>query len=135
MVGQFQRFDRTNKNTPTRKDTNMKQATKSLDLPKPIAAYFTADKGDGDAVSRCFTEDAVVKDEGHTHKGRAAIKAWKTDASSKYEYTSEPFASEEKDGKTIVTSHLVGNFPGSPVDLRFFFKLEGDKIASLEIIS
>src|SRR2546425_7762821 len=135
MVGQFQRFDRTNKNTPTRKDTNMKQATKSLDLPKPIAAYFTADKGDGEAVSRCFTEDAVVKDEGHTHKGRAAIKAWKTDASSKYEYTSEPFASEEKDGKTIVTSHLVGNFPGSPVDLRFFFKLEGDKIASLEIIS
>ena len=114
----------------------MKQAkpTKSLNLPKPIAAYFTADSGDGDAVSRCFTEDAVVQDEGHTHKGRAAIKAWKTDASAKYEYTSEPFACEEKDGKTIITSHLVGNFPGSPVDLRFFFKLEGDKIASLEII-
>ena len=112
----------------------MKQATKSLTLPKPIAAYFTADKGDGDAVSRCFTEDAVVKDEGHTHRGRAAIKAWKRDASAKYEYTSEPFACEEKDGKMIVSSHLVGNFPGSPVDLRFFFKLEGDKIASLEII-
>jgi hypothetical protein len=112
----------------------MKPATKSLNLPKPITAYFTADKGDGDAVSRCFTENAVVKDEGHTHRGRAAIKAWKTDASAKYEYTSEPSACEEKDGKTIVTSHLVGNFPGSPVDLRFFFKLEGDKIASLEII-
>jgi len=41
---------------------------------------------------------------------------------------------EEKDGKTVVTSHLVGNFPGSPVDLRFFFGLEGDKISSLEII-
>ena len=112
----------------------MKQATKSLDLPKPIAAYFTADKGDGEAVSQCFTENAVVKDEGHTHQGRAAIKEWKTDASAKYEYTSEPIACEEKDGKTVVTSHLVGNFPGSPVDLRFFFKLEGDKIASLEII-
>jgi len=112
----------------------MKQATKSLNLPKPIAAYFTADKGDGEAVSQCFTENAFVKDEGHTHKGRAAIKEWKTDASAKYEYTCEPFACEEKDGKTVVTSHLVGNFPGSPVDLRFFFKLEGDKIASLEII-
>jgi hypothetical protein len=43
-------------------------------------------------------------------------------------------ACEEKDGKTVVTSHLVGNFPGSPVDLRFLFKLEADKIASLEII-
>ena len=62
----------------------MKPATKSLNLPKPIAAYFTADKGDGDAVSRCFSEDAVVKDEGHTHRGRAAIKTWKTDASSLY---------------------------------------------------
>jgi hypothetical protein len=41
---------------------------------------------------------------------------------------------EEKDGKIVVTSHLVGNFPGSPVDLRYFFKLEGDKIASLKII-
>ena len=111
-----------------------KPATKSLNLPKPIAAYFTADSGDGEAVSQCFTENAVVKDEGHTHKGRAAIKEWKTDASAKYEYTCEPFACEEKDGKTVVTGHLVGNFPGSPVDLRFFFKLEGDKIASLEII-
>ena len=111
-----------------------KPATKSLNLPKPIAAYFTADKGDGKAVSQCFTENAVVKDEGHTHKGRTAIKEWKTDASAKYEYTCEPFACEEQDGKTVVTSHLVGNFPGSPVDLRFFFKLEGGKISSLEII-
>ena len=112
----------------------MKPATKSLNLPKPIAAYFTADKGDGKAVSRCFTENAVVKDEGRTHKGRAAIKAWKTDASAKYQYTGEPFACEEKNGKTVVTSHLVGNFPGSPVDLRFFFELEGERIISLEII-
>src|SRR2546426_950461 len=134
MVGQFQQFERAGKNTSTRKDTNMKQATKSLNLPNPIAAYFTADKGDGEAVSRCFTEDAVVKDEGHTHKGRAAIKAWKTDASAKYQYTCEPLACEERDGKTVVTCHLVGNFLGSPVDLRFFFQLEGDKIASLEVV-
>ena len=112
----------------------MKQPTKSFNLPKPIAAYFAADRGDAEAISQCFTDNAVVKDEGHTHKGRAAIKEWKTDASLKYEYTCEPIACEEKEGKTVVTSHLVGNFPGSPVDLRFFFKLEGDKIASLEII-
>jgi hypothetical protein len=112
----------------------MKQVTRSLNLPKPVAAHFTADKGDGEAVSRCFTENAVVKDEGHAHKGRAAITEWKSDASAKYAYTCEPFACKEKDGKTVVTGHLVGNFPGSPVDLRFFFKLEGDKIASLEII-
>ena len=112
----------------------MKQATRSLNLSKPIAAYFTADEVDGEAVSQCFTENAVVKDEGHTHKGRAAIKEWKADVSTKYKYTCEPFACEEKDGKTVVTCHLAGNFPGSPVDLRFFFTLAGDKVASLEII-
>lgn len=112
----------------------MKKATKSLSLPQPIAVYFAADKSDGEAISHCFTENAVVKDEGHIYKGRAAIKQWKTDSSAKYEYTSEPFACEVKDGKTVVTSHLVGNFPGSPVDLRYFFKIEGNKIAALEII-
>ena len=107
---------------------------KSLNLPKPIAAYFAADKGDSETFSQLFTENAVVKDEGHTYKGRAAIKQWKTGTSTKYEYTSEPFLCERKDGKTVVTSRLTGNFPGSPVDLRFFFALEGDKIASLEIV-
>lgn len=106
----------------------------TLNLPKPIAAFFAADKADGEAISQCFTENALVKDEGHTYGGRAAIKKWKTDASAKYQYTSEPFACEQKDGVTIVTSRLTGNFPGSPVNLRFFFKLDGDRIASLEII-
>jgi hypothetical protein len=105
-----------------------------MELPKAIAAYFTADKADGETVSQCFTENAVVKDEGHTYHGRAAIKQWKTAASTKYQYTIEPLACEPKGGKIIVTSRLTGNFPGSPVDLRFSFDLEGDRIASLEII-
>lgn len=105
----------------------------SINLPNPIDAYFAADKGDSDAVALCFTENAVVKDEGHTYSGLAAIKQWKTVSSKKYTYTSEPFACEDKDGKTIVTSRVTGNFPGSPVDLRYFFRLDGSKIASLEI--
>jgi hypothetical protein len=110
----------------------MKQ--ESLNLPKPVAAYFDADKGDAEAVAQCFTENAVVTDEGHTYKRQSAIKQWKVGTATKYEYTSVPFACEDKDGKIVVTSRLTGNFPGSPVDLRFFFALEGDKIAALEII-
>ena len=106
----------------------------TLDLPKPVAAYFTADKGDSEALAQCFTEGAVVKDEGQIYNGRAAIRQWKAAVSAKYEYTSEPFACEQRDGKTVVTSRLTGNFPGSPVNLRFFFELDGDRIASLEII-
>jgi hypothetical protein len=104
-----------------------------LKLPEPIAAYFSADKRDGETVARCFTKQAVVKDEGQTHSGPTAIKAWKTETSAKYSYTSEPYAVEQKDGRYIVTSRLSGNFPGSPVDLRFVFRLERGKIAFLEI--
>ena len=106
----------------------------TLELPGPIAAYFAADREDGEAVARCFTEAAVVKDEGRTYRGRAAIRQWKEDAATRYQYTSEPFACEQRDGAVVVTSRLTGSFPGSPVNLRFFFVLDGDKIASLEII-
>ncbi|MDB6084032.1 MAG: hypothetical protein JWN43_1913 [Gammaproteobacteria bacterium] len=105
-----------------------------VDLQKPIATYFVADKGDGEAVARCFTLDGVVKDEGHTYRGRAEIKRWKAATSTKYAYTSEPFSSEQQGAITVVTSRLTGSFPGSPVDLRYFFCLAGDKIASLEIL-
>ena len=106
----------------------------TLDLPKPIAAYFTADKEGAEAVAQCFTEHAVVKDEGQTYRGRAAIKEWKADVSARYQYTSEPLACEQKNGTIVVTSGLTGNFPGSPMNLRCCFGLEGAKIASLEIV-
>jgi hypothetical protein len=106
----------------------------TLNLPEPVAAYFTADKADSQGVSRCFTDNAVVKDEGHTYNGRAAIKNWKEEVAAKYEYTSEPMACEQQHGKYVVTCRLTGNFPGSPLDLRFIFELDGDRIASLEII-
>ena len=106
----------------------------TLELPGPIAAYFAADKEDGEAVARCFTEAAVVKDEGRTYHGRAAIRQWKEEVSTRYQYMCEPLACEHRDGTVVVTSRLTGNFPGSPVTLRFCFVLEGDKIASLEIL-
>ena len=40
-----------------------------IDLPKPIQAYFAADGSDGKAVAQCFTENAVVTDEGHSYQG------------------------------------------------------------------
>jgi hypothetical protein len=106
----------------------------SVDLPKPIAAYFALDKGDSEALARCFTEEAVVIDEGVARHGRAAIKLWKENAAITYQYTSEPFACERAGEKFVVTSRVVGNFPGSPVNLRYFFQLAHDKIAGLEIV-
>jgi hypothetical protein len=97
----------------------------TVNLPMPIAAYFAADRTDSETVVQCFADNAVVRDDGCEPKGLAAIRAWKSASSKKYTYTREPFASEDKDGKTIVASRLAGNFPGSPLNLRYFFGLEG----------
>lgn len=105
----------------------------ALSLPDPIADYFAADATDGAAVAKCFTADAVVIDEKQTHRGRGAIARWKTEASAKYDYDSEPVAIDQQGDRIIVTAHLTGNFPGSPVDLRYTFTLEGSEIARLEI--
>lgn len=106
-----------------------------MQLPEPIAAYFEADRTrNADAVAECFTEDAVVKDERKTHHGRQAIRLWKSEASTQFSYTVEPFAIEDDGIRTVVTSHLVGDFPGSPLDLRYFFVLKDEKIAELEIV-
>ena len=105
-------------------------------LPTPIAIYIAAEnRGDTEALAQCFAEHAVVRDEGKTIEGLVAIKQWKAETRKKYEHTIEPLAVAQEDGKTIVTNRLTGNFPGSPIELEFVFTLDGNKIASLEILS
>ena len=107
----------------------------AIELPSTIANYFDADcLRDPEAVAKCFTDAAVVRDEGNTYTGRDAIRQWKAETSKKYTYTVEPVSIADEGDRTVVTSHLVGDFPGSPVDLRYLFVLDDDKIAELEII-
>jgi ketosteroid isomerase-like protein len=108
----------------------------AVDLPTPIAIYIAAEnRGDTEALAQCFAEDAVVRDESKTIDGLAAIKQWKAETNEKYQHTIEPLSSVQKNGKTIVTNRLTGNFPGSPIELEFVFTLAGDKITALEILS
>jgi ketosteroid isomerase-like protein len=114
---------------PTNADTR-------IDLPAPIAAYFAADATDAtDAtgVASCFTENGLVVDEHHEHHGRHAIARWKIEATAKYHYTSEPLLVDVSAPDVTVFARITGEFPGSPIDLRYRFTLEGDKIARLEI--
>jgi len=103
-------------------------------LPKPIADYFAAEsKEDAAALARCFAPDAVVKDEGQTFRGPAAIRKWNADARSKYHHRVEPLQAFEREGRTVVVARLSGTFPGSPLEVEHVFRLEGSKIASMEI--
>jgi SnoaL-like domain len=105
----------------------------TLNFAEPIAAYFATERSEPETVVRCFTNDAVVKDEGETYEALDAIRRWRQEAAAKYTFTCEPLRSAQANGKTIVTCRLEGTFPGSPIDLRFIFGLERGKIASLEI--
>lgn len=106
----------------------------TLKLPGPVAGYFQADASNGEAVARCFVDAGVVKDEGRAYHGQDAIKRWKDDSAAKYDYQCKPLKSELQDGALVVTCRLEGDFPGSPVALRYFFAIEGERIASLEIV-
>src|SRR6476659_1111481 len=106
----------------------------SLVLPKPIAAYFAAENSDDtEALTQCFVDHAVVKDEGRTIEGLAAIKQWNVETKKKYQHTVEPIDAVERDGKTVVIGKVCGNFLNSTVTLEHIFKLEYEKIATVEI--
>jgi hypothetical protein len=105
----------------------------TLILPEPIAAYFAADRQRPEALARCFTAGARVKDEGRTYTGVDAITAWKAASAATFRYTVEPLALEQEAGSQVVHGRVTGNFPGSPVDLQYRFRLERGLIASLEI--
>jgi len=105
-----------------------------IDLPEPIAAYIAAENGnDSEALARCFAANAIVRDEGRTIKGLAAIEQWKAETKTKYRHTVEPLSYVQGGGKAVVTNRLVGDFPGSPINLEFVFILDRNKIVSLEI--
>jgi hypothetical protein len=106
----------------------------SISLPAPIDLYFSSENAhDPTAIDRCFVNDGIVRDEGKTIEGLAAIKAWRIETGKKYDHTVEPFAISERHEKLIVSGKVSGNFPGSPVKLDHIFEIEGDRIVSLEI--
>ena len=106
----------------------------SISLPAPIDLYFSSENAhDPTAIDRCFANDGIVRDEGKTIEGLAAIKAWRIETGKKCDHTVEPFAISERNEKLIVSGKVSGNFPGSPVKLDHIFEIKGDRIVSLEI--
>lgn len=88
---------------------------------------------DAAAVAACFSDDAVVRDEGRDRPGSAAIHEWAAEVSRQYQPTIEVVDVAQANGKTTLSGRVSGDFPGSPATLRYVFSLQGDKIARLEI--
>lgn len=106
----------------------------TLSLPEPISIFFSVSNGaDAAVLTQCFSKDAVVTDEGKSYHGQEAIVAWIRGVRSKFDYSVEPTSISLEGDRTTVTSTVTGDFSGSPVRLDYVFKLQHDKIKSLEI--
>jgi hypothetical protein len=107
----------------------------TIQLPDPIERYVQIANSGSAEASECFAPDATVYDEGQTYEGVAAIKNWMAATKKKYGHTITPLELAERDGQSVLTARLAGNFPGSPITVNFSFVLAGGKIRSLEIRS
>lgn len=108
----------------------------NVELPPPIVRYFATKGGeDAEAALACFTDDAMVWDNGEDLeiRGIPQIRAWMTDTTTGYKLTSEVKACETLGEEFVATVVASGDFPGSPYEFAYRFKLRGDKIAELAI--
>lgn len=104
------------------------------ETPETITRYFQAVNGrELDAAPLLFTEQASVHDEGGSHSGRAAIRAWMAGTIGKYDFTAQPEGCERQGADTVVAARVSGTFPGSPIQLSFRFTLADRLIDRLEI--
>lgn len=105
-----------------------------MNLPKVIADLVLAQNNfDSVAYATCFSETAVVFDEGKTHHGRKEIEHWISDSNERYKATMQPVRFEEKGTESILKVETSGNFPGSPIVLSYHLALADDLIQSLRI--
>jgi len=108
----------------------------SIQLPAPIEHYIQIENsGALEAVPGCFATDAIVRDEGQTFEGVAAIKNWMAATKKKYGHTVAPLEFAQRGDKSVLKARLAGSFPGSPITVNFNFVLADGKIHALEIRS
>ncbi|RYZ99661.1 MAG: nuclear transport factor 2 family protein [Sphingobacteriaceae bacterium] len=105
-----------------------------MQLPKLIERFIaTQNNYDSKAYTDCFTETAIVHDEGKTHTGKAEIRQWIEDANEKYQSKMKPLKYEQSGPNGALTAEVSGTFPGSPIVLQFHLGLKDDLIDSLKV--
>jgi hypothetical protein len=103
------------------------------ELPSAVAAFFhaTNTREFGDFLS-LFTDNAHVNDEANDYYG-AQIADWIAEATADTKPTTKVTDIAPEGDQLQVTAQVSGNFPGSPVQLRYFFTIKDSKIAKLLI--
>ena len=110
----------------------------STELSPPIAAFVEATNAhDTPAFLATFTEDAIVTDDGHNYRGATEIKEWSDRQYIGTQVTLDVTGVDCRDGKTVVTAKVDGDFPkaglADPFKMCLHFALDNDKIAALSM--
>src|SRR5206468_6798367 len=94
----------------------------SAALPRTIQNYIDASNAhDVPSILACFTDDATVRDENTTHRGKIDIERWATQTIEKYKFQFKPLSTEHRDNETVVAVEVSGTFRGSPITPDYHF--------------
>ena len=103
-----------------------------MKLPQTIKDLIDAqNNSDSLAYVACFSEEATVKDEGKTHRGKQEIKNWISKTNETFKIAMKPL--DYFDGQQLLKAEISGNFTGSPLMLSYHFKFKDDTISFLLI--
>jgi ketosteroid isomerase-like protein len=104
-----------------------------MNLPKVIDDLVAAQNTfDSVAYADCFSETAVVFDEGKTHKGRKEIERWIDKANKDYQATMKPLDYSEVE--QTLKAEASGNFPGSTIVMTYHLSIADGLMQSLKIV-
>ncbi|MBO9202620.1 MULTISPECIES: nuclear transport factor 2 family protein [Niastella] len=105
-----------------------------MKLPQVIAGLLMAqEKYDANAFSECFSDDAVVFDEGKTYHGKKEIRQWNEMTNVKYKTKYEPLEISIAGDTITLTAEVSGTFDGSPAIIKYHFETRQGKITYLNI--
>ena len=104
----------------------------TANLPEIINEYVKASNSHNEkSILGCFSNNAVVHDEGEVLTGKKAIENWIAKTIEKYEFHFEPIDFTSRGSEVVVVTKVSGIFLGSPANLDFHFTVENNKISSL----
>jgi hypothetical protein len=105
-----------------------------MKLPKIISELVKAQNDfDSKAYANCFTETAIVHDEGKVHTGRTEIEQWIAESNEKYRSVMKPLGYQQNGTSGVLSTEVSGTFPGSPLILKFHFEINDGLIQSLKV--
>jgi len=106
----------------------------NINLPRIIQEYLDASNAhDVKSILSCFSDDALVHDEGKDFRGKKMIEDWAAKTIERYKFQFKSLSIKDCDSEVVVAIEVSGTFDGSPVSLDYRFAIKNDKILSLTI--